>query len=359
MDTTVTHRAGAKSQRRWYRLTPDRLVTVLLAVEGFMLLSDRWEWFAFDELPGCAILMTMLIVGLARAFALVWFVVSLFFRWRFQFSLRSLLLLVVVVAIPLAWMRASQGRVEEDLRAEKEALGHIAAAGGRPASWVGFGPFDWGPWVAEIGFHGPHFSDERLASMLPHLGRLCGLEGLGLDGTSITDVSVERIVEETRHRRGLRQLDGLHLGHTRVTDAGLGHLKAMYRLESLGLEGTRITDAGLANLGGLRRLRSLWLNDTQITDAGLEHIENLTRLQYLELNGTQITDAGVEHIGKLTRLRYLELNGTHITDAGLEHLRKLTRLQRLEIKNTKVTEAGVGQLEHALPKCEIWDRDWR
>ena len=35
---------------------------------------------------------------------LLWFIVALVFRWRFQFSIRSLLVLTVAVALPCSWL---------------------------------------------------------------------------------------------------------------------------------------------------------------------------------------------------------------------------------------------------------------
>lgn len=32
--------------RRWHLLTPDRLIFGLLAAEGFLLLSEQFQWFA-------------------------------------------------------------------------------------------------------------------------------------------------------------------------------------------------------------------------------------------------------------------------------------------------------------------------
>ena len=43
--------------------------------------------------------------------------------------------------------------------------------------------------------------------------------------------------------------------------------------------------------------------NTKVTDAGLEHLKGLTDLQTLELLHTKVTDAGLEHLEGLTRLR--------------------------------------------------------
>jgi hypothetical protein len=73
-------------------------------------------------------------------------------------------------------------------------------------------------------------------------------------------------------------------------------LQAFPRLESLQLKSTKITDAGLAHLKALPRLRSLALENAAISDAGLEHVAALTCLEELDLQGTRVTDAGVEGI---------------------------------------------------------------
>jgi hypothetical protein len=56
---------------RWYHLTPDRLVLLLLAVECLLLLSDRLDWPAWHK--GCAVLVAVASVGIALAVMVVWF----------------------------------------------------------------------------------------------------------------------------------------------------------------------------------------------------------------------------------------------------------------------------------------------
>ena len=40
----------------------------------------------------------------------------------------------------------------------------------------------------------------------------------------------------------------------------------------------------------------LFLHGTKVSDAGLEHLKGLTQLQQLDLNGTKVTDAGVKKL---------------------------------------------------------------
>ncbi|HOM17260.1 MAG TPA: leucine-rich repeat domain-containing protein, partial [Thermoguttaceae bacterium] len=59
-----------------------------------------------------------------------------------------------------------------------------------------------------------------------------------------------------------------------------------------------ITDAGLVYLAGMKNLQVLVLGKTRITDAGLVHLAGMKNLQELDLWRTQITDAGLEKLRK-------------------------------------------------------------
>jgi hypothetical protein len=51
--------------RRWYHLTPDRFFIGLLVVQVFLLLSDQFKWFPFNEKKGWTVLIAVGVVGLA------------------------------------------------------------------------------------------------------------------------------------------------------------------------------------------------------------------------------------------------------------------------------------------------------
>ncbi len=70
------------------------------------------------------------------------------------------------------------------------------------------------------------------------------------------------------------------------------------------------------NLGGLN------LSGTRVTDAGLEHIKGITSLKGLELNSTHVTDAGLEHLKGMTNLKELILTDTQVTNARVNELKK-------------------------------------
>jgi hypothetical protein len=153
---------------------------------------------------------------------------------------------------------------------------------------------------------------------------------------------------------GISSLEKLELSGSKVSSAGLPHLRRLFKLYMLHLDGTQVGDEGLASLSRLRGLGVLSLDHTRITDAGLAQLEKLPNLERLFLNGTAVTDAGLVHLSKLTKLKELSLVDTKISDAGLRHLKGLKEMEMLKIHDTQVTQQGMNDLHEALPKCVIW-----
>ena len=115
---------------RWFHLTPDRLILGLLAVEGLLWLSGRLGWPTWHK--GYAVLATVAAVLMTPLFMGLWFALALVFRWRFQFSLWSLLVLVVVVALPCSWLAVEMKMARE----QREAVVAIENLhGGRVQDW--------------------------------------------------------------------------------------------------------------------------------------------------------------------------------------------------------------------------------
>ena len=69
---------------RWYHLTPDRFFVGLLVAQIFLLLSERFQWFAFNEKKGWTVLIAVGLVGLAVLLILLWGLVCVCLRRRFQ-----------------------------------------------------------------------------------------------------------------------------------------------------------------------------------------------------------------------------------------------------------------------------------
>ncbi|MFZ1933984.1 MAG: hypothetical protein WCB27_15240 [Thermoguttaceae bacterium] len=270
------------------------MLIVLLAVEGFLLLSERFGWFAFDEYEGLSAMIAIASVVAVMVLTFLWWVLALCFHWRFQFSLRSLLVFTVAVAIPFSWLAVEMKRARE----QREAVAAIEKAGGTV--------FSEPTWL----------------------------------GKFLRDDSLVRVT-------------GVGFFREQTTDAALVHLEGLSQLPNLWLCNTQVTDAGLEHLEGLSQLQFLWLSNTKITAAGLVHLEGLSQLENLGLDSTQVTNAGLVHLQRLSQLKALWLGRTKVTDAGLLHLQGLSQLQVLQLYNTQVTRQGVKKLQQALPNCEI------
>jgi hypothetical protein len=319
---------SAKSQRRWFSPTPACLIYGLLIVEGLLWLSERYTWFGFNEKKGWTVLIAVAVVGVAMLLMLGWFIVSLLFRWRFQFSIRSLLVLTVAVAVPCSWLAVEMKAAKR----QREVAEDIDNSGG----------------TAEYGIY--YMPNPTLPA--PWLLNLLGVDFFS-DVTYVT-LCPQDADAQLAHLKDLPGIWGLDLHGTQVTDAWLEYIEGLAELHFLELENTRVTDAGLEHLRGLTQLQLLCIRDTQITGAGLEHLKALLQLHELEITDTQVTDAGLEHLDGLSQLQDLAINSTRVTDAGLEHLKGLTRLKSLRIFGcTLVTQAGANRLQQALPNCQV------
>ena len=117
--------ADASEKPRWYRLTPGRLLPVILAVEGVLWLSERFCWMS----KGWPVVIAIGAVGVFVVLMFLWFLAALVFRWRFQFSIRSLLVLTLVVAVACSWLAVER----EQARKQRVAVEAIEVIGGTVA----------------------------------------------------------------------------------------------------------------------------------------------------------------------------------------------------------------------------------
>ena len=101
------------------------------------------------------------------------------------------------------------------------------------------------------------------------------------------------------------------------------------------------------------RLVSLNLKGTRVTSAGLVHLKGLVELQVLHLERTAVDDRQMGQLGQLQQLKYLNLYGTKVTDKTLVHLRKLKNLKRLYVWQTGVTANGAARLTQTLPQLKV------
>jgi hypothetical protein len=266
------------------------------------------------------------VVGVALVVMVVWFAISLHFRSRFQFGIRSLLILTVVVAVSCSWLTVEMMKATEQMN----------TVNGLDIDC------DWQ--IDADGKQQPNAQPPEPLLLRAVLG----------DGFFDDVVGAKpRDDDQMERPKKLPRLQYLSLINAKITDAGLRHLEGWAGPQALWLDCTEISDVGLQHLKGLTQLESLTLGGTKVSDAGLQYLEGLTRLELLSLNGTKTTDEGLRNVERLSQLHDLDLRNTAISDAGLRHIEGLTKLESLRLFHTKVTDAGVAKLQKALPNCKI------
>jgi hypothetical protein len=168
-------------------------------------------------------------------------------RW-FQFSLRTLLVLVLVASLPCRWLAVKIQQKERERRAVE-------------AIW------DLGGWVLY------DFEVQGTEALGPSwLRKLLGED-------FFSDVTYADLI------------------YRKVSDDGLQYLKSLTNLEELDLTNTQCIDDGLQDLvKGLTNLQGLDLSETHLTDDGLQHLKGLTNLEMLDLTNTQATPEGIEKL---------------------------------------------------------------
>jgi hypothetical protein len=287
------------------------------------------------------------------------------FRSRFRFSLAMLLLVITVFCIVLGWhashahrqfravmkLQQLEATVVYDYDHEDreptgpkwlrgllgpDAFDRVVAVEFRKPELIGDDEAQWLadlPDLKRLWLHGTRVTDAGMV----HLRDLCELEDLVLYDTRVTD-------EGFRHLRDLRKLTHLNMHGLPVGDGAFSHLAQLTNLKTLHASYTKVTDEGLATLANHTQLEVLDLSRTQITENGLAHLKRLTRLRELSLAGNQITAAGTGHLANLANLEQLVLGGCPVDDDAVEHLIGLTKLKRLHLGFVKMTYSGLSRL---------------
>ena len=193
----------------------------LLALEAFLLLSAWFRWFPLNQHNGWTVLICLATVGAALLLMFLWFLAALVFRLRFQYGILSLLVLVVAVALPFAWLKTEMNKATK----QREAVEEITKVAG------------------EV-YYDYQYDPSNTTGQPTEPAWLRGLLGNDL----FANVTV------------------VVLDHSEISDAGLEHLKGLTQLQELRLDYTRVTDAGVQNLKGLTRLQELHLDGTEVSD---------------------------------------------------------------------------------------------
>jgi len=177
-------------------------------------------------------------------------------RRRYQFSLRTLLVFMLLCGAGLGWLAMKMQRAKR----QREAVEGIREAGG--GVFYDYQLDETSALIPGAQPSAPVWLRESLGDDF-----FCDVTVVGVwRSTHITDAELENV-------KVLTSLERLDLGFTHVTDAGLGHLEGLSSLEVLYLTNTLVTDAGLKHLKGLMGLQVLWLEGTQVTDEGVKKLQ--------------------------------------------------------------------------------------
>lgn len=172
------------------------------------------------------------------------------------------------------------------------------------------------------------------AAVILFLGMAWGQAALDLSASWTTDGDLDRVV-------GMARLERLHLGQTRVTDAGLERLRGLRELRELDLYFAEFfTDDGIVALTGMQKLERLNLRGTKVTSRVFEPVSKLSGLRSLDVSYSQIDDSGVDLLAELPRLERLAMGGTRIGVVALASLKALPALRHLDLSGMQRVDSG-------------------
>ena len=110
----------------------------------------------------------------------------------------------------------------------------------------------------------------------------------GRNSATSLDAQLVAYQEQTKQLGGNVELK-VCLANSSITDETLGTMPLPENITSLDLSATKISDAGLAHVKKIRRLKDLSLVDVPITDAGLVHLRDLPDLENVDLRHTKVS----------------------------------------------------------------------
>ncbi|GAF97617.1 unnamed protein product, partial [marine sediment metagenome] len=203
-----------KPKRRYYHLTPHRLLIGVLAAQGFLLLADRFALFGLNRGSGWNVLLAVALVGLTVLIGLLWFAASLLLRRRFDFSIWSLGVLTLAVAIVSTWFAVKM----QQARRQGETVKAIVQAGcGVRYDYE----FDESGRYIDVRDRKPP-APAWLRDLLP----VDFFSDVVLVGCLSDRVGDDDLI----HLESLNELEYLQLRRTQLSDDGLEHLRELANL---------------------------------------------------------------------------------------------------------------------------------
>ncbi|HUY88603.1 MAG TPA: hypothetical protein VMV10_07710 [Pirellulales bacterium] len=278
-------------------------------------------------------------------------------RWL-QFSLRTMLLLMLVCGVWLGWF------VDRAQR-QKRAVEKIEAEGGEVGFWhrpimpdfcgVAGGPTPGPDWLCrligeeyftkaiEVRLPAERSPDSQAAALLPDLPYLKVLHIDGLQQSDQTDArrltTLKYLVFQTSERVDLncfisnQELEQIDLSASKTDEIDLQPLEALPKLNSLRIE--------LKSSSSVRNV--------------VKQISRLRKLEELALVSPNLRGDDLAPLRAMENLNYLELSGGDFNDSTLVHLQNLPRLEILDVRGAKFTSFGLSKLNKNLEFINFWD----
>lgn len=276
-------------------------------------------------------------------------------RW-YQFSLRTLLVLMLVLPIGLGWYAHARNKslkqweavralraAGEKLRAlrDDELLEGEQAILPAPA------------WQKAMGVDLP----QELKVFLSRYSKFTDAEAAHL--AELPQVTIIQVRGETTDKGTALitkrpKLECLTLNSPHLTDESLKILADFRDLEVLDIRTAPITDQGLAYFSNHPKLTFLAVDSPLITDKGLASVATCAKLEQLFLQSNEITDAGMASMSSLKQLKALSVSSFRITDAGLEPLAAIKTLETVRLVGTQASPDGIAKLQQAIPSLKIF-----
>ncbi len=234
--------------------------------------------------------------------------------WRWRPSLRTLFVMIGVLALGVAWFTAEYRQSRLQSRAIEVLLDQRALFFFEPSESILVGML-------------PGKSSEPPAALVRALGHdfFNRLRQVSIVGTPRFQQEPDEILD------GLALVPGLRAVRISQLPLTTGQLRSVFQL---------------------KQLESLDVSRTGLDNGSIEEIQN-TSIRWLDCSHTRLGNIAASELSRCEELEYLNLERTAVSDAGIEYLAKLKGLRHLILRRTPVSPLGVQKLADQLPNCYI------
>jgi len=265
-----------------------------------------------------------------------------------RYSLRTLLVVIVVSAIGLAFLNARR----REASVQRRNVATIRQAGGVAL------------YSYQVKWNESDLCIEETGNDVPQVqGWL--LDMLGVDFfCHVVDVSVSTpqktakgvaasssdVVEAVMDFRSLKRLE---LNSCPLPVGSLRRVSELPQLRELVLWGCEFDELELVHLGECPRLQVLTIRYSVLSAEGAKHLAAIKNLQQLDIAGTDVGDAALLEILKNRSLKAITLTGTSVTNECLNALAEHPGLEFVDLLSTDVSANGVRELRNVRPRLSV------